>query len=185
MIGVKDSAYWCSWLLTQTVMVTLGTSIFIAFAYLSKIFLYSSFLLVFLLFFSFSVSTLSTALFFSVFFDKARSASGLNVLYLLLSLGIAVLCFFYVFPHHKLFPLTVLMCVFSSVIPFTEVLLFFFTLGKMLSIFNPFLTHFFVKGDFPDGATRVQPNRTQLFQHFQHNFQLSFFGSVSFDNDRS
>ena len=74
MMGLKSSAYWCSWITFYFIVYTFNCIIITIIIVGMNVFTYSSPGLIFLYFWLFGLSCLAFSIFMSVFFSKSRSA---------------------------------------------------------------------------------------------------------------
>ena len=76
MIGLKDSAYWCSWFITGLCIGTLATLVLMAsgHAFRFNYFIHTQFSVNFVLFFLYSITLVLFAFFVSTFISKSKSS---------------------------------------------------------------------------------------------------------------
>eukprot|EP00270_Netrium_digitus_P003854 TRINITY_DN1466_c0_g1_i1.p1 TRINITY_DN1466_c0_g1~~TRINITY_DN1466_c0_g1_i1.p1 ORF type:complete len:971 (+),score=291.84 TRINITY_DN1466_c0_g1_i1:469-3381(+) len=103
-MGMMDSAFWLTWLIWETFMAVISTVLLILFgmAFTFRFFLKNDFLVLFCMFFLFSLSMISVAFFVSTFVSKTSSANTIGFLIFIIGFVLQLVTAFG-FPYSKSF----------------------------------------------------------------------------------
>eukprot|EP01133_Synstelium_polycarpum_P007913 gene7913-9291_t len=95
VMGMKEGAYWLSNVLTQLIMNIILILMMLVMTFPTKIFVYSSALMIFLAFFFFSLTLIGVAFLSSTFLSTPKTASSISTLFILVGVGLSCFLQFY------------------------------------------------------------------------------------------
>ena len=116
MMGLKETVYWASWLVTQSLINVLMTTLFVAVGYLFSIFSHTPIPISFITFFLYGTSIVSISFFCSVFFSNAKTGTSVSMMVFYAQIIASSILQYFLFHRTELWAI-LLIYLLSSVMP--------------------------------------------------------------------